>query len=385
MKKLVFIDSLKKLKNLEEFEVIGTNDKLKQIIVSEYKNKIKKSNVKVITSLNYLLDFIDKNVELYVFKDKPTIFETKPIFPISIPKSGTHLLFELLYALGYKKGEILPSKPKSKRWYYLENSNSHTECKRFFLDKVYNEAFGNRDNFFVTSPSLFIYRHPLDILVSEANYYHKIGRTAFYSYFDGLSFDERVSLLINDKWLLGSVRDRVANFICWLKFPNVIAISFEEIIGSLGGGDDELQLKAIWSIMLKLQIEGSPTEIAKKIYNTKSDTFNKGKIGNFKNELKSYHYEEFKKLNQDFMEELGYDINNIFSKKVDFFRKKMFKIDRVEHPNYLKEIFFFDFNIVKEKELFVGYKYQQGIKLEDDTLEGLKLKILKYWIKGVKC
>ena len=383
MKQIKFIKDIKDLNSINKFDLICEDKDL----LNYFKNKIdKNSENKVILTIDKMQEYIDENINLFVLKNRPTIFETKPIFPISIPKSGTHLLFELLYALGYKKGEILPSKPKSKHWYYLENSNSHTECKRFFLDKVYNEAFGNRDNYFVTSPAIFIYRHPLDILVSEANYYHKIGKTAFYGYFDGLSFNKRVSILINDKWLLGSIRDRVANFICWLKFSNVIAISFEEIVGSLGGGDDELQLKTIWSIMLKLQIEGSPKEIAKKIYNPKSDTFNKGKIGNFKNELKSYHYEEFKKLNQDFMEELGYEIDDIFSKKIDFFRKKVFKIDQIDHPNYLKEILFFDFNIVKEKGLFVGYKYQQkNIKLEDDTLEGLKLKILKYWIKETKC
>jgi hypothetical protein len=167
----------------------------------------------------------------------------------------------------------------------------------------------------------------------------------------------------------------------------VISVSFEEIVGEKGGGNDELQLKAIWSIMLKLQIEGEPKKIAKKIYNPKSDTFNKGKIGSFKNKLKDYHYEMFKKLNQDFMDEFGYDINNIFSKKIDYFRKKIFKIDEIKHPRYLKNFSFFKFNLVKETEnLYVGYYiYDENITIKDSTLEGLKLKILQYWIKETKC
>jgi len=382
MKQIKFIKDIKELNTIEQFDLVCKNKEL----LNTFKNKIdKNSDNKVILTIDKMQDFINEDINLFVLKDKNTIFETKPIFPISIPKSGTHLLFELLYALGYKKGEILPSKSNPSHWYYLQNSNSHTECKKFFIDKVYEEAFGFRDNFFVTSPAIFIYRHPLDILISETNYYHKIGKTAFYGYFNGLDFNERVDLLINDKYILGSIRDRIANFLCWIKFPNVISISFEEIIGSLGGGDDKLQLKAIWSIMLKLQIEGNPKEIAKKIYNPKSDTFNKGQIGNFKNDLRQNHLEKIKKLNNDFLIELGYDFENIFSQKIGFFRNNKLKIDEIEYQNYLKEIFFFDFNIVKEKNIFVGYKYKQGIKLEDKTLEGLKLKILKYWIEEVKC
>lgn len=382
MQQIKFLQNIEALNSLDSFDLVYDENKL----VKKFEKQIdKNSNNKVITTIDQMQDFIDMDVHLYVIKDKPTIFETKPIFPISIPKSGTHLLFELLDAFGYQKGEVLPSNPKPSHWYYLQNSNSHTECKRFFIDKVYEEAFGFRDNFFVTSPAIFIYRHPLDILVSEANYYYKKGKTAFYGYFDGLDFDERVSLLINDRWLLGSIEQRVANFACWLRFPNVISISFEEIVGAIGGGDDETQLKAIWAIMLKLQIEGSPKEIAQKIYNPKSDTFNKGQIGNFQTELTGEHLKQFAALDQEFMHLFGYDTKKIFSQKIDFFRNKKLHIDQIEHPDYLKEIFFFDFNIVKEKSLYVGYKYRQNFTLSDETLEGLKLKILHYWIKEIKC
>ena len=85
------------------------------------------------------------------------------------------------------------------------------------------------------------------------------------------------------------------------------------------------------------------------------------------------------------MEVLGYEINNVFSINIDYNRKRFFKIDKLHHPNYLIDNYFYDFAIVKEQELYVGYNYKKEIKLVDETLERLKLKILKYWIKETKC
>ena len=184
---------------------------------------------------------------------------------ISIPKAGTHLLFKLAEALGYQPGGICPDNPKDGHWYYVEHSNAHTPATEFFVDTVLRAPFGNRAHPFMRSPALFNYRNPLDIVVSEANYYHKDGKTAFAGYLEGLSFEDRLTRLIDDPWLLGSIRDRVGMFAAWLEFSNIMPVSFEELVGSAGGSSDEARLRMMWSLQLKLHVPGSPSKLVNAV------------------------------------------------------------------------------------------------------------------------
>ncbi|AON52600.1 hypothetical protein [Herbaspirillum seropedicae] len=212
-------------------------------------------------------------------------FSRMPLFVVSIPKAGTHLVYELAQALGYAPGVEMPDFPRPQTWYCVEYSNSHTVAKDFFVDTVRRAPFGNRHHPAVRSPVLFAYRHPLDILVSEANYYHRDGKTAFSGYFHGLDFQQRVNRLMDDEWLLGSLRSRVGGFLPWLELPNVIPTSFEELVGEAGGGSQRAQHRLIWSVLLKLQVDGCVAELAGKVFNKESATFREGKIGAWRTQL----------------------------------------------------------------------------------------------------
>ena len=183
-----------------------------------------------------LMEYVDMKDGVIIAPITQHYYKNKPLFLISIPKSGTHLLYELAVALGYQPGIVCPDNPSPGFWYCIEYSNSHTSAKDFFIDTVRRSPFGNRDHPLFKSPALFIYRNPLDIVVSEANYYHKDGNTSFYGYLNNKSFNERLLTLIDDPWLLGSIRDRIGNYIPWLEFGNVIPVSFEEMVGPKGGG-----------------------------------------------------------------------------------------------------------------------------------------------------
>ncbi|WP_165673375.1 hypothetical protein [Metapseudomonas otitidis] len=236
-------------------------------------------------------------------------FSRRPLFLISIPKSGTHLLYELAQALGYNPGVIPPEFPKPKTWYCLEYSNSHTVAADFFVDTVRRACFGNRHHAFMSSPALFMYRHPLDILVSEANYYEREGKTAFAGWFHRLDEQGRIDRLLDDNWLLGSLRQRIGGFLPWLDFPNVAALSFEELIGPAGGGCEEAQLRLIWSIQLRLQAPGSPKAIASTLFNPNSATFRSGQIGGFRRVMDATSIARFVNSNQDLLESLGYPLD----------------------------------------------------------------------------
>ena len=141
--------------------------------------------------------------------------------------AGTHLLIELARAFGYLPGEEAPANPIAGAWHYLEFTNSHTAAPDFFIDTVRRQPHGNRAHPFPHHPSLFIYRNPLDIVTSEANYYQEDGSTVFAGYLDALDYDQRLLRLIDDPWLMGSVRDRVGKFAAWLEFGSVIPVSFD--------------------------------------------------------------------------------------------------------------------------------------------------------------
>lgn len=233
-------------------------------------------------------------------------FKNRALFLISIPKGGTHLLYRLAEALGFQPAIEHQGDVNLGCWYCVEYSNSHTVARDFFIDSVRRAPFGNRQHPFARTPALFIYRNPLDIVVSEANYYHREGATTFSSYLRHMTFDDRLMRLIDDPYLLGSIRDRIVNFIPWFDCENVIPISFEELVGEKGGGDNKLRDQLIWSLQLKLHIPGSPTELARTIFDESSPTFHEGRIGASKDKMSEAAIEKFFNLNQDFMQICGY-------------------------------------------------------------------------------
>lgn len=236
-------------------------------------------------------------------------FLNRPLFLVSIPKSGSHLLYKLAEVLGYALGIFPEEFPRPGQWYFLEYFNSHTVARDFFVDSSFRRApWSNTHHAFASTPVLFIYRHPLDVLVSEANYYHRESKSVFAGYLSGLSLEQRVDRLLDDPWLLGSIRDRVGGFIPWLEFPNVIPVSFEELVGPDGGGDREDQLRLIWSLQLKLQVPGAPSAFADRVFDRGSPTFFQGRIGTWRSSLSAEHLKRFRTLNQDFMNACGYDV-----------------------------------------------------------------------------
>ena len=230
----------------------------------------------------------------------------RPLFLISIPKSGTHLLTELAHAFGYASGGECHPNALPGHWHFLEFTNTHTAATDFFVDTVRRAPHGNRAHPFAYHPSLFIYRNPLDIVASEANYYHEDGSTSFAGYLSSLSYEERLLRLIDDPWLLGSIRDRVAKFAAWLDFGNVLPLSYEELVGAPGGGTDAAQSDLVWSLMLRLHVPGRPAEIAAKVFNPDAATFRGGRIGGHERRFTPAAWAKFRALPQDVMQVFGY-------------------------------------------------------------------------------
>lgn len=288
-----------------------------------------------------------------------------PLFLISIPKSGTHLLIELARSLGYTDGGVHDGDVRPGAWYYVEYSNSHTAAPDFFVDTVRRSPFGNRHHPFSISPTLFIYRHPYDILVSEANYFHNTGNSLFHGYLNGLRFEERLERLADDRWLFGSLRDRVARFAAWLEFHNVAPVSFEELVGFAGGGDPELQRRTLWSLLLKLQVDGNVDQLSNRIFNPRSPTFNQARIGSHREALTPRVQQILQRLDDDYLRVFGYrrDLDGpLTSLRIDEFRRRPLRLGRRPHPAsaILIEQNFLGWNLIRFRDRYFAVRISAG-------------------------
>ncbi|MHB1635511.1 sulfotransferase family protein [Acidiferrobacter thiooxydans] len=303
-------------------------------------------------------------------------FQNRPLFLISIPKGGTHLLYRLAEAIGYKPAVVHHGEPHPGNWYCVEYSNSHTVARDFFVDTVRRAPFGNRHHPFPRTPTLFIYRNPLDIVVSEANYYHRDGATVFSAYLRNMTFEQRLLRLIDDPHLLGSIRDRINNFVPWLDCENVIPVSFEELIGAKGGGNDAVRNQLIWSLQMKLHIPGSPEHIGAHIFSESSPTFHEGRIGASRDKMSDVAIGRFFGLNQDFMQLTGYadahvDASNVgrvwtqintIPAKAELFRGRPLRVSKEDWRDtpFNVEWDFLGHNIVRFNGRYYALPYRIG-------------------------
>lgn len=235
----------------------------------------------------------------------------RTVFLLSMPKAGTHMLIRLFGLMGLERSSGHAPRPGT--WSTPVGYEYHAPCRELLVNDGFDPV--GRQLLF-RSPAIFVYRNPLDIVVSELDWFMK-PENAFSGYLNCFSDEaERLSRLIADDTVMGSIRDRVNRYTGWMNFNNVIPVSYEELVGSRGGGSDAMQSDSIWSLLLKLHIAGSPEELAKQLYDPGSATFSKGKIGRHAERFGSGHFALLDSLPQDFMRALGYSKDLPISSKV---------------------------------------------------------------------
>jgi hypothetical protein len=237
-------------------------------------------------------------------------YQQQSFYLLTLPKAGTHLLYELMRSFQIDfGGPAPPTRPG--HYHSLVHSHTHTTAIRFF-EELANSPGGGADHPFFRHPALFIYRNPMDIVVSETFYLTRKEKTPLAHYYTTFSDPERCLSLIAADPIIGCIRDRVRAYVAWPRLANVIPVSFEELIGPQGGGSSEAQQRTIWSLQLKLHVPGSPREHSARLFNPGSWTFRKGAINSHRQFFRAEHYQAFRNLNQDFMHELGYDMDDSF-------------------------------------------------------------------------
>lgn len=238
-------------------------------------------------------------------------FSRRVVYLFSIPKAGTHMMLRLFDLLGLRRSADRHPEPGT--WCTPVGYQYHAPCRELLAGDWF-EPVGRQ--LFLRSPGVFVYRHPLDIVLSELDWFVK-PEHAFSGYLNGMADDdERLGALISDSTVMGSIRERILRYAGWIHFPNLCAVSYEELVGSRGRGSDREQADTIWSLLLKLQIPGDPEDLAACLYDPGSATFSRGTIGRHIERFTAAHFAAVASLPQDFLNVLGYRPGEPMSSRV---------------------------------------------------------------------
>ncbi|MCC7119771.1 MAG: sulfotransferase domain-containing protein [Anaerolineales bacterium] len=245
---------------------------------------------------------------------------------ISFPKSGTHLLDQIL--LGFSK--VAPY-PKRLHSFYAEYAGASGEKRApeqalAWLDALQPNDLASAHLFArpavvekVCSPKFvpyFIFRDPRDVVVSHVFYVTEMeARHAHHAYYQTLpDFDARLTVSIlgrtDTEIEFPNIAERFAPYLDWLKHKEVLAIHFEDLIHQRA--ETLTQMMEHWLAKTPLptsrQLILASLEAA--INPTKSPTFRSGKTGEWQKYFKAEHKKLFKQVAGDLLVKLGYEKDN---------------------------------------------------------------------------
>lgn len=273
------------------------------------------SNTKKLFSLAVSIYF---NYNICYFGSE--INENHQIIQISIPKAGTHLLAKCIHLMTGRDTVTWYASNEQfliQNYYYVSITDLkhliNLEKNKFwithlFYSKEYANLLNNK-NF----KTFFIYRDPRDQVVSLA--FYMLQWNAFWPLSSSMSFDDLLLDIIvngttfNNHPPVKNVDELYRAYLPWFALPNILALRFEDLIGSKGGGLQDTQLTTLKKIALHLQLQLSKnelSEIANKLFG-ETGTFREGKIGSWKKHFKDKHIKAFKQVAGQLLIDLGYE------------------------------------------------------------------------------
>jgi len=253
----------------------------------------------------------------FSFNDAPLIFGN------SKPKSGSHLLLQILNGfcqiMPYKYVEAEPIRTIEK-----EGRRKTKEEVAEELGAISNGAIGwgyveaTPENVAVLcSPkrvNYFIYRDPRDMLVSQVFFATDMhGEHGMHEYYNSLpDFNARLNVAITgidrDGLKMVSVKQRYEGVFQWLEQPNVMCLRFEDLINNR---DATLQamLDEVEKTGYKIPTprEKALPVLIEAIQPKKSHTFRSGKTGGWKSHFTDEHKKLFNDVAGDLLVRLGYE------------------------------------------------------------------------------
>jgi hypothetical protein len=258
-------------------------------------------------------------------------FATQPadlpvLLGISFPKSGTHLLDQIL--LGFSK--VAPYSKRLHSFYaeYEGESGRKREAEQAlaWLDSLRPGDIASAHLFarpeairrvnsakFVT---YFIFRDPRDVVVSHVFYVTDMeARHVHHQFYASLpDFASRLNASILGRpdadVEFPDIATRFAPYLGWLDCPEVLTIHFEDLINERGATLSRILDHLEGRISLPAPRQAILDALESSINPKRSPTFRSGKTGEWKKHFSDEHKRIFKDVAGDLLIRLGYEKDN---------------------------------------------------------------------------
>ncbi len=247
------------------------------------------------------------------------------ILGISIPKSGTHLLTQILTGFSkfspfapripfvfnsrdFKTGEILPVGHAVR---YLSSLLPMDVSVAHLVYYPETAKLILSNNFF----GYFIYRDPRDIIISYCHYFGDIDTNSYiHPYLQPLRMEDRIKATIKGFAELKygiDIGKYISLFTGWLEHPTILAIKYEDLINHQH--DTLIKIVGHFSdriTTLSLSRDERVKILQDNINPQRSPTFRSGKTGEWYEHFTEEHKKLFKDVTGDLLIRLGYEKNN---------------------------------------------------------------------------
>jgi sulfotransferase family protein len=256
----------------------------------------------------------------FSFNDAP------PIFGNSKPKSGSHLLLQILNGFT----QIMPYR-------YVDAEPVRTitqDGRRRTADEIltdlraipngvigwgYLEATKENVSFLTSSGRVnyFMYRDPRDMLISQVYYatdmHEEHGMHAYYNSLPDFSARLKVAItgIDRDGLYMVSVKQRYEGVFRWREQKNVLCLRFENLIRERDAALSSMLAEVEKTgYQIPVQREKALSVLAEAIQPGKSRTFRSGKTGGWREYFTPEHKQLFKDVAGDLLVRLGYEKND---------------------------------------------------------------------------
>jgi sulfotransferase 6B1 len=266
----------------------------------------------------------EKTLQRLRFASQPA--DLPILLGISFPKSGTHLLDQIL--LGF--AQVAPYAKRIHSFYaeYEGESGKKRELLQalHWLDGLRPGDVASAHLFArpdavarVCSPKFapyFIFRDPRDVVVSHVFYVTDMEQKhVHHAYYRSLpDFDARLKVSI-----LGlpgadvefpNIAERFAPYMDWLNHPAVLTIHFEDLIHARTATLNRIIDHILARVPLPTPRNLILAALESAINPTKSPTFRSGKTGEWQKHFTEEHKQIFKSVAGDLLVQLGYEKNH---------------------------------------------------------------------------
>lgn len=241
----------------------------------------------------------------------------------SMPKSGSHLIIQILEGLPQIGPFVNPGMPPLNR-----NEKNDIQSQSVILQKIHNLAPGDftycyleaKEPYVIalTKPEIapiFVYRDPRDMIVSHVFYATQmhVGHQMHRYYTDVLkTMEERIDAAIfgveDEGSPLSSIALKYSRYMEWLNQQAVLSLKFEDLILKKEESIAKiLDLLASHGFTPQISRSESVNKLIRSIEPKRSGTFRKGQPGNWREHFTEANIVNFKNQTGDLLQRLGYE------------------------------------------------------------------------------